>query len=160
MQQALDYAVTLDIPFVFTSNGNGFVFHDRTSLNTQIETNLALNEFPNPAKLWAQYSHGRDWHPNRISLSCNPITTTAAARNRVITSAMPSTPLLRPLPKGKKPHFAGHGHWHRQNLHRFTDYLAALEDRSEKTHPVFGGSQCADRPDYGQRLPSLWCSYG
>lgn len=30
MQQALDYAVTLNIPFVFSSNGDGFVFHDRT----------------------------------------------------------------------------------------------------------------------------------
>ena len=30
MQQGLDYATTLDIPFVFSSNGDGFVFHDRT----------------------------------------------------------------------------------------------------------------------------------
>lgn len=30
LQQALDYAETLDIPFVFSSNGDGFVFHDRT----------------------------------------------------------------------------------------------------------------------------------
>ena len=30
MQQGLEYAETLDIPFVFASNGNGFVFHDRT----------------------------------------------------------------------------------------------------------------------------------
>ena len=28
MQQALDYAVTLNIPFVFSSNGDGFVFHE------------------------------------------------------------------------------------------------------------------------------------
>jgi type I site-specific restriction endonuclease len=32
MQQALDYAVTLNIPFVFSSNGDGFVFHDRVEL--------------------------------------------------------------------------------------------------------------------------------
>ena len=30
MQQGLDYAETLNIPFVFSSNGDGFVFHDRT----------------------------------------------------------------------------------------------------------------------------------
>ena len=30
MQQALDYAEILNIPFVFSSNGDGFVFHDRT----------------------------------------------------------------------------------------------------------------------------------
>src|SRR5678815_324278 len=30
IQQALEYAMTLEIPFVFSSNGDGFVFHDRT----------------------------------------------------------------------------------------------------------------------------------
>src|SRR5258708_25633313 len=34
MQQALDYATTLNIPFVFKSNGDGFVFHDRTGTTT------------------------------------------------------------------------------------------------------------------------------
>src|SRR4051812_2393714 len=30
MQQALEYADVLDVPFVFSSNGDGFLFHDRT----------------------------------------------------------------------------------------------------------------------------------
>lgn len=58
MQQALDYATTLDIPFVFSSNGDGFVFHDRTGTSAALETNLALTEFPAPSELWAKY---RDW---------------------------------------------------------------------------------------------------
>jgi type I restriction enzyme, R subunit len=41
MQQALDYAETLNIPFVFSSNGDGFVFHDRTGASTPRESNLA-----------------------------------------------------------------------------------------------------------------------
>ena len=55
MQQALDYAETLNIPFVFTSNGDGFVFHDRTGTSTPREVDLALNTFPPPAELWARY---------------------------------------------------------------------------------------------------------
>ncbi len=55
MQQGLDYAATLDIPFVFSSNGDGFVFHDRTGQSTAIETNLGLDAFPSPADLWARY---------------------------------------------------------------------------------------------------------
>src|SRR6185295_5509312 len=39
MQQGLEYAATLNIPFVFSSNGDGFVFHDRTSAADAIETN-------------------------------------------------------------------------------------------------------------------------
>ena len=46
MQQALDYAATLNVPFVFTSNGDGFVFHDRTGASDPREANLALNAFP------------------------------------------------------------------------------------------------------------------
>ncbi|MFZ5690212.1 MAG: EcoAI/FtnUII family type I restriction enzme subunit R [Pseudomonadota bacterium] len=55
MQQALDYAATLDIPFVFSSNGDGFVFHDRTGAATPREVNLGLDAFPSPADLWARY---------------------------------------------------------------------------------------------------------
>ena len=55
MQQGLDYAATLDIPFVFSSNGDGFVFHDRTGQSDTIETNLGLDAFPSPADLWARY---------------------------------------------------------------------------------------------------------
>ena len=55
MQQALDYAVTLDIPFVFSSNGDGFVFHDRTGASTAQETTLPLDAFPSPNDLWARF---------------------------------------------------------------------------------------------------------
>src|SRR3954451_16370645 len=55
MQQGLDYGETLDIPFVFASNGDGFVFHDRTGASAQIETELNLAQFPSPAELWSRY---------------------------------------------------------------------------------------------------------
>ena len=55
MQQALDYAATLDVPFVFSSNGDGFVFHDRTGQSATKEANLGLDAFPSPADLWARY---------------------------------------------------------------------------------------------------------
>ena len=55
MQQALDYAETLHIPFVFSSNGEGFVFHDRTGTSAERETSLSLDAFPSPTDLWARY---------------------------------------------------------------------------------------------------------
>jgi len=58
IQQGLDYAATLEIPFVFSSNGDGFVFHDRTGRSVPIETNLELDAFPSPADLWGRY---RSW---------------------------------------------------------------------------------------------------
>jgi len=55
MQQALNYAETLAVPFVFSSNGNGFLFHDRTGMSEQTECELRLDEFPSPAELWQRY---------------------------------------------------------------------------------------------------------
>jgi len=58
LQQALEYAETLNIPFVFSSNGDGFVFHDRTGASHAKETNLTLDNFPSPEDLWSRY---RTW---------------------------------------------------------------------------------------------------
>src|SRR4051794_15284386 len=55
MQQALEYAETLNIPFVFSSNGDGFVFHDRTIASGEVEKTLGLGAFPSPATLWQKY---------------------------------------------------------------------------------------------------------
>ena len=55
MQQALDYAETLQVPFVFSSNGDGFVFHDRTGAGVEKETTFDNDAFPSPEDLWARY---------------------------------------------------------------------------------------------------------
>lgn len=55
MQQALEYAAALDIPFVFSSNGDAFLFHDRTGQSPQTETMVSLDAFPAPDQLWAAY---------------------------------------------------------------------------------------------------------
>lgn len=55
MQQALDYAEILQVPFVFSSNGDGFIFHDKTISEGQIEKELTLDEFPSPEELWRKY---------------------------------------------------------------------------------------------------------
>jgi len=54
MQQALDYAGLLEVPFVFSSNGDGFIFHDKTSTTT-LEAEISLADFPTPAELWDKY---------------------------------------------------------------------------------------------------------
>lgn len=55
IQQALGYANTLDIPCVFSSNGDGFYFHDKTATDGEIEKELTLDEFPSPEILWQKY---------------------------------------------------------------------------------------------------------
>jgi type I restriction enzyme, R subunit len=55
IQQALDYAKILDIPCVFSSNGDGFLFHDRTANDSNIETEIDIDDFPSPEQLWEKY---------------------------------------------------------------------------------------------------------
>jgi type I restriction enzyme R subunit len=55
IQQGLDYARLLDVPFVFASNGDGFIFHDKTNPN-QLESEISLDDFPSPTELWSKYS--------------------------------------------------------------------------------------------------------
>jgi type I restriction enzyme, R subunit len=56
MQQALRYAEAMQVPFVFSSNGDGFLFHDRTLTEGKLEQKLSLDEFPSPAALWARHT--------------------------------------------------------------------------------------------------------
>lgn len=69
MQQALEYADILQIPFVFSSNGDGFIFHDKTITNGEIEKELSLDEFPSPDELWAKYlSYRGISEPDEVSI--------------------------------------------------------------------------------------------
>ena len=72
MQQALDYALTLDVPFVFASNGDAFILHDRTGQSPQLETPLALDAFPSPATLWGQYRAWKGLDPAQEALILQP----------------------------------------------------------------------------------------
>ena len=64
MQQALAFSDALDVPFVFSSNGDGFLFHDRTGLSEQTETTLTMAEFPSPETLWERYCQYKGIQPN------------------------------------------------------------------------------------------------
>lgn len=55
MQQAIEYSEILQIPFVFTSNGDSFVFHDKTNDSGELEIEISLDAFPSPEELWNKY---------------------------------------------------------------------------------------------------------
>ena len=52
MQQAKEYAKMLDVPFAYSSNGDGFEEYD---FLTGIERELALEDFPTPEELFTRY---------------------------------------------------------------------------------------------------------
>jgi len=59
IQQALDYAGILDIPSVYSSNGDAFLEHDHTKSSGNIEKEISLDNFPSPEELWERYKKYR-----------------------------------------------------------------------------------------------------
>ncbi len=56
MQQALDYGEMLDVPFVYSTNGDAFLEHDRTAQSSDtVEREIPLGAFPSPDELWRRY---------------------------------------------------------------------------------------------------------
>ncbi len=56
MQQALEYAEMIDVPFAFSTNGIGILFHDRSTADGLIEREISLQEMPSPEQLWQRYA--------------------------------------------------------------------------------------------------------
>src|SRR6056297_125429 len=57
LQQGIEYADALDVPFVYSSNGDAFKEHDNI---TGQERELKLSEFPSPEELWHRYKNYKD----------------------------------------------------------------------------------------------------
>lgn len=80
MQQALRYAEMLDVPFVFSSNGDAFLAHDRTRTSSAIELELPLDRFPSPDELWARYAAWKHLTPQVVEAVEQPYHTERAGR--------------------------------------------------------------------------------
>lgn len=61
MQQALEYAAILDLPFAYSSNGDAFLEHDRTGTGDTVERRIPLDEFPTPEELWQRYRKSKGY---------------------------------------------------------------------------------------------------
>ena len=72
IQQALGYGHTLDIPFVFSSDGTGFHFHDRTGSSSPVEKTLAMSEFPSPEELWNIYCEAHELTDTNLQVAQQP----------------------------------------------------------------------------------------
>ena len=69
MQQGIEYAEVLDVPFVYSSNGSGFLEHDRL---TGKEREISLADFPTPEELWQRYKIGKNLSEEEEKVVCEP----------------------------------------------------------------------------------------
>ena len=69
MQQALEYAEILDIPFAYSSNGDAFLEHDRTATTGTVTREIPLEQFPTPDELWTRYCRAKGYTANQESVA-------------------------------------------------------------------------------------------
>lgn len=69
MQQALEYAEILDVPFAYSSNGDAFLEHDRTVTGGTVTREIPLGQFPRPEELWNRYCAWKNLTPKQISVT-------------------------------------------------------------------------------------------
>ena len=63
MQQGLAYGDMINVPFVFSSNGDGFLFHNSIAKDGKIETEISLEDFPSPETLWKMWCEHKEITP-------------------------------------------------------------------------------------------------
>ena len=69
MQQGIEYAECLDVPFVYSSNGDGFLEHD---MFCGKEREIKLEEFPSPEELWRRYKGDTSMTSDQETLITEP----------------------------------------------------------------------------------------
>ncbi len=69
LQQSMDYAKMMDIPFAYSSNGDGFMEHD---FITGIEKDISLNEFPTPEELYTRFKQEKHLSENEETVLNQP----------------------------------------------------------------------------------------
>lgn len=69
MQQAMEYAQILDLPFAYSSNGDGFLEHD---FITNTERELSLDEFPTPEELKKRWLESKNFTAEQLSVVSQP----------------------------------------------------------------------------------------
>lgn len=68
IQQGLGYAELLQVPFVFSSNGDGFIFHNKIAQNGILEKEISLDEFPSPQTLWSMWTKNKGLNEEQNTL--------------------------------------------------------------------------------------------
>lgn len=73
LQQAIAYAQMMDVPFVYSSNGDAFYEHD---MLTGMEREIALDDFPTPDELMERYkanaNKGKGLSANELAVISQP----------------------------------------------------------------------------------------
>jgi len=137
MQQALDYAVTLNIPLCSLPTATALFFMTapapawRRRPHYRWMRSVARRTSGQKYRAWkrTQLRRGSDCLAGLFR--CGSGKAPRYYQSNAINAAVEA------IAKGPEPNSARHGHRHRQDLYRLSDYLAIVEGRPQETHSSF-----------------------
>ncbi len=111
--------------------------------------------FPTPAELWQRYCawKGIAGPEKRVTVE-TPYYDDGSGKTPRYYQINAINRTIEAIATRAAAHPAGHGHRHRQDLHRLPDHLAAVEVEGQKTHPVPRRPQHPGRPDHAPTTSS------
>jgi type I restriction enzyme R subunit len=160
IQQGLEYAATLDIPFVFSSNGDGFMFHDRTGMSAEKEANLALDAFPSPADLWGKYRAWKALTPEAEQIVLQDYFDDLSGKAPRYYQVNAVNAAIEAIAKGQDRILLVMATGTGKTYTAFQIIWRLWKAGRKKRILYLADPQRADRPDDGERFPSVRCSDG
>ena len=142
LQQAMEDAEILDVPFAYSCNGDEFVERD---MEAGTEKPIPFDDFPGPEELWRRFIAAKKISVDEEKIILEPYHYEQGARTPRYYQRAAINKTIEAVARGQKKNPAGHGHGHRQDLHGFSDSLATLEIRRAQENPLSG------RPQYSGR---------
>lgn len=133
MQQAIEYAEVLDIPFVYSSNGDGFLEHD---MKTGKERELPLEQFPSPQDLWQRHIGDEHFTPEQEQLITEPYYFQPGDKTPRYYQRIAINRTVDAGGSWAEPYSPRYGNRHRKDLYCFPDYPPPLEIRPKEKDPV------------------------
>ena len=157
MQQALEYAETLDIPFVFSSNGDGFVFHDRTGASRRGRAAArASTSSRRRRSCGRRYCAWKGLDAGAEAIVLQDYYDDGSGKDAALLPAStPSTAPSRPIAKGQNRILLVMATGTGKTYTAFQIIWRLWKAGREEAHPLPRRPQHPGRPDHGERLPAL-----
>ena len=124
MQQALDYA-NLDIPFVFSTNGDAYLFHDKTAQDKP-EKEIKLEDFPSPDFLYNKFLKWKNFKTNDENIILNDFYSDQDSKDPRYYQRIAINKTIEAIEKDKK-NFTCFGNRNWKNICCFSNNLEIME---------------------------------
>ena len=135
---------------MFSSNGDGFVFHDRTGIGAKSETTLALDAFPSPADLWARYCAWKGLTPKAEQVVLEDYFEDGSGKAPRYYQINAVNAAIEAIAKGQDRLLLVMATGTGKTYTAFQIIWRLWKAGRKKTHPVPGGPKYLNRPNNGE----------